>query len=156
MTLISLEEVRPVTLHWVKAHPGHELYEEADRAAKLGTFSGWTYTVPLAECTIKAKIRGDLRKQWVDRWRREISCRQTRLLLPELNAQMVEFLFKLSRHFFSQLVQFISGHNYLLYLQVLMGKSEVVDCWLCGVEAETAWHIPVSYTHLTLPTNREV
>ena len=65
MALSSLENTRPVTLHWVKANAGHDLNEEADRAAKFGTFSRWTYTVPLAICTIKAKIREDSRKQWM-------------------------------------------------------------------------------------------
>ena len=50
--LEQLCATRSVTFHWVKAHVGHDLNEEADRLAKLGTTSHWTYSVPLAWCQV--------------------------------------------------------------------------------------------------------
>ena len=139
--LAQLEEARPVTLHWVKAYAGHELNEEADRAAKFGTFSRCTYTVPLAEATIKAELRGALRKEWTSCWRAEPTCRQTRLILPKPAPQPASFLFKLTRHNLSMMVQFISGHNHLKYHQTLTGKSQISQCRLCEEDTETAWHL---------------
>ena len=50
-----------VYFHWVRAHVGHELNEKADRAAKFGTSSGWTYTVPRHGATLKPLF---FKKQW--------------------------------------------------------------------------------------------
>ena len=140
ITLCQLERQCPVTLHWVEAHAGHELNEEADRAAKFGTMSRWTYPVPLADCIIKSKLRLESCETWGDRWAAEPTCRQTRLLLPAPDAHMAKFLFKLSRDNISAMVHFISGHNHLLYHQLLTGKTQSALCRLCQEETETAWH----------------
>ena len=54
--IVELLQHRPVTLHWVKAHVGHETNEEADRAAKFGTISQWHYSVPLSGSWIKGEL----------------------------------------------------------------------------------------------------
>ena len=63
-SLAKLDKVSPVTLHWAKAHTGHELNKEADRAAKFGTISRWTYKVRLPESIIKVKIQGESVREW--------------------------------------------------------------------------------------------
>ena len=97
--------------------------------------------MPIADSIIKTKLRDQSRVTWARRWRQEPTCRQTRLVLPEPMPQMAKFLFKLSRHYLSMMVHFISGHNHLRYHQVLTGKTRIIECRLCGECAETAWHI---------------
>ena len=123
LILERLEENGPVILHWVKAHVGHELNEEADRAAKFGTFSRWVYQVPIADSIVKSKLREESRLEWAKRWHQEPTCRQTRLILPDPNPRMAKFLFKLSRHYMSMMVHFISGHNHLRYCLLYTSPS---------------------------------
>ena len=113
-----LQTPRSVTFHWVRAHVGHELNEKADRAAKFGTMSRWTYEVPIPWCQIKAKLRAETYTNWTTRWQGEITCRQTRLILPKPSSEMSKFLLNLTRADISRMVQFITGHNYLRYCYI--------------------------------------
>ena len=82
--LSKLCQTRPVIFHWVQAHVGHELNEEADRLAKQGTTSQWTYKVPLAWCQVKQTLKQESKTIWGRRWENEKTSRQTRLALPTL------------------------------------------------------------------------
>ena len=139
--LKTLMRTRPVTLHWVRAHVGHKLNEEADRAAKFGTFSRWVYKVPISPCKIKQKLKQQFRDKWIRRWSAEKSCRQTRLFLPQPDPRLSKALITLPRKDLSMMVQFLTGHNHLNYHRNLMRKTADPKCRLCKEEPETSWHL---------------
>ena len=78
---------------------------------------------------------------WKTRWKRETTCRQTRLMLPKPNSIFTKHLFTLSRGELSMLLQFVTGHNYLRYHLYNTGRADNPMCRLCHEEKETAWHI---------------
>ena len=130
-----------IVLHWVKAHAGHEHNEEADRLAKFGTLSNWKYSVPLAWAQVKQEIRTKYIQEWMNQWGAEPTCRQTRLILPEVHPSLTQILMKVSRPDVSKLAQFITGHNYLQYHLFNTNVVQSPTCRVCGEENETAWHL---------------
>ena len=130
-----------ITLHWVKAHDGHELNEEVDWLAKFGTVSSWRFEVPTAWSFIKSSLKNISLRKWYHRWNKEKTCRQTRLILPCFYPQLSKSLWNLDRHNLSRMVQFITGHNYLRYHLKIMSKSDTDLCRQCGESSETAWHL---------------
>ena len=130
-----------VTLHWVRAHVGHELNEEVDRLAKFGTTSNWQYRVPVSWSYIKTELKNVSLRSWYKRWKRESTCRQTRLILPCYYHRLSKMLWSLDRYSLSRMVQFITGHNYLLYHLKNVSKSNTNVCRSCDSAPETAWHL---------------
>ena len=67
--------------------------------------------------------------------------------MPELNPILSGELIKLSRYDLSLMIQFLSGHNYLLHHEKKMVRPELQHlftnskCRLCNLEEETAEHI---------------
>ena len=98
-----------VTIHWVRAHDGIKLNEEADRLAKFGTMSSWLHYVPTSWSYIKTVFRKQALLEWYKRWKGTPTCRQTKLFLPCYNPRFSQFLWKLDRFTLSRLIQFVAG-----------------------------------------------
>jgi ribonuclease HI len=69
--LDSLQELVKVTIHWTKAHVGHEGNERADTLAKEGT-AKISYQVepilPVPKSWIRRKTQQYLQEEWTRRW----------------------------------------------------------------------------------------
>ena len=139
--LMELANTNSVTLHWVKAHVGHTLNERADELAKLGTEASNITILPRTWASVKAEIANNTHNQWTKRWHNEGSCRQTRLMIPDITPNLTKYLLKLNREEASLVVQFATGHNYLMYHQVKCGNATNPLCRLCSDKEETAWHL---------------
>ena len=108
-----LGESHTIILNWVKAHVRHELNEAADELAKTGTASQNIVHVHPPRKLLYGKIKTKTMNKWKMRWKRETTCRQTRLMLPKPNKIFTKYLFTLTRQELSLLLQFVTGHNYL-------------------------------------------
>jgi hypothetical protein len=67
--------------------------EEADKAAKQGARSkrsGWS--IPLAICSAKSQMRIKTNKDWQDRWKSRVDCRQTKYFYPNLDPKKAKEL----------------------------------------------------------------
>ena len=81
-------------------------------------------------------------QEWNARWKNETTCRQTRLMLPDLNPQLSHFMFQLSRTNLSLISQFLTGHNYLRYHRSVSGQFLLrPKCHLCSNAVEDSWHL---------------
>ena len=116
-TLCLLSKTCCVTLSWVKAHVGHHFNEIADQQAKLGTESEQTILTPIPWSTIKHEILTNSYKCWKLRWKKGKICRQTRLMIPEPDPNFSKYLIQFNRKDISLMIQFLTGHNRLLYHQ---------------------------------------
>ena len=103
--------------------------------------SRWRHTVPVSWSHIKTELKNASIRTWYKRWAREPTCRQTRLLLPCYYPRLSQMLWKLDRRSLSKMVQFITGHNYLLYHLKNVSKSNTDVCRSCDSAPETAWHL---------------
>ena len=108
---------------------------------RLGTQSENAHVVPRPLKDIKREIREKTTSRWNARWRSEPTCRQTRLMLPECNLILTQFMFNQNRVNSSLLTQFITGHNYLKYHRSLADPSVGRSCRLCDDGTEDSWHL---------------
>ena len=139
--ITSLVRRQSVSFRWVKAHAGHALNELADDLAKAGTQSDHLVSVPLPWKRVRRHLRELTLCAWRERWAREVTCRQTKLLFPEPRYSFSKPLFKLNRMEFSLVVQFVTGHNFLKYHLSHVHDTTDVSCRLCQDDTETSWHI---------------
>lgn len=140
--LNELGSHRCVTLNWVKAHIGHNENERVDEVAKEGAQAPEIATaIPFPRAHLKALLLNNLIKEWNDRWQREKYCRQTKLWFPEIDLNVSKKLFKSDRFLYCQLIQIITGHNYLNYHQYNCKKVNSPTCRRCEEDDETSWHI---------------
>ena len=139
--LRSLRRHRPVRLRWIKAHVGHKYNEEADKLAKKGTTSTNFVATHTPMRQIKTELRHRTIRTWMDRWAKDITCRQTRLIVPKPSKYLTDFLFDQHRTEFSSMVQFCTGHNFLKYHRYNTNRAPDATCRLCQEDRETAWHL---------------
>jgi ribonuclease HI len=131
-----------VTLHWVQAHVGHDENERVDSVAKEGAKAPEAATViPFPKAHLKAILLDNLIKNWNKRWENETHFRQTKLWFPEIDLNISKRLLKSDRFLYCQLIQIITGHNYLNYHQYNCKKVESPICRKCDEEIESSWHI---------------
>ncbi len=74
-TLNTLSKVNFATLHWVRAHVGHELNEKADALAKSRTRSITESIPPFPSKQLEKEL---FLSKWTDRWSRTSPCQQTK------------------------------------------------------------------------------
>jgi len=128
----------------VKAHHDYIGNEFADTLAKAGAKAG---SMDLPD--IPNKPRGDVMHQlrhalitsWTNIWQSNPHCRQTKYWFPKPNEKLSKQLLKVGRKEFSQLIQFITGHNYLNYHQSKTNPATDPVCRLCLEDDEEAIHI---------------
>ena len=117
------------------------LNEQADQLAKQGTTSQNIRRPPRTWASVKRDVSGSLIKEWNRRWKDERTCRQTRLMLPQISSNFTKYLFQLDRIDASTVIQFVTGHNHLWYHQFKCGHNVSPTCRLCDLDDETAWHL---------------
>ncbi len=78
---------------------------------------------------------------WSATWAQRKDCRQTKQWFPTVDISKSSSLLKLDRTLLSQLVQLITGHNFLKRHEALVSKDEDNLCRLCEEEEESSYHI---------------
>jgi hypothetical protein len=91
----KLQKRVKVTIHWTKAHVGHEGNEKADKLAKAGT-SKITYAtepiIPVPKAWVRNKIKTYINSEWTNRWSGITEARQTKIFFPTPNAKLTQKL----------------------------------------------------------------
>ena len=70
-------------------------------------------------------------------------------IVSEYDPNLNNFIMKLSKAKAGLLIQFLSGHNWLLKHKKAIGKAVSSVCRLCGENVETSKHLLWSCKHLT-------
>ena len=141
--LNKLGEINDLTISWVPGHEGHMGNEVADRLAKRG-INKETYgpnpIIPLNHTVTKQQIRKWALKQHTKEWAERSDCRQTKLLLPEVNKTWSRDILRKSRQAIRVITQIIIGHAELKRHRYLMGLETEPTCNKCEEEEETSEH----------------
>jgi hypothetical protein len=144
--LDSLQELAKVTIHWTKAHVGHEGNERADTLAKEGT-TKTSYQVepilPVPKSWIRRKIQQYLHEEWTHRWISTPEARQTKIFFPQPNPKLSKKLMMYDRQACGKLFRWISGHSFHRYhnhlTSPLLFNSPL--CRACNLQREETSHL---------------
>ena len=146
-TIDSLNEVGEhnyITLHWIKAHAGHPGNEKADEVAKQGALNPSLLSDELPNMPmsmVKKMLRDHFQHVWNERWQQGVDCRQTKQWFPAVDRSKSSRYLDLDRQMLSNMVQIITGHNYLKRHESLVNDNDDSICRLCLEEEETSFHI---------------
>ena len=153
---IALNELKANTqalsLHWIKAHKGHEGNELADSYAKQGTaLERNIYQACITKRSIMRKIDKKCNTFWEKKWTEYRHCRQTKNFYPEPSINLYRMTAQLSRSSLSLLIKIVIGQNNLNYLANIIFPNHTELCRFCEEEDETFIHLlnecPVFYSH---------
>ena len=141
-----------LTLRWCEAHVegsmAHRGNALSDELAKRAAESGRAL-VPEPElpsrtlASVKREVHYYLQNQWARRWvngwRKNPPCRETKLFFPTLNlSKSKKLLFGgNSRKGYSILLQMITGFNFLAYHETRIGRMQDSRCRYCNVPGTT-------------------
>ena len=133
-----------VHITWVPGHSGIRGNEIADRKARLGSMNlnnTQPTKLPVNKAFYRQAIRGWGRSLHQKRWDRRTSCRQTGMLLPNINGNLWKIIKEKNRKCARLITQVVTGHNNLQRHLSLMFQEEQPDCKKCGLEPETTEHL---------------
>ena len=90
-SLNALGSHRRVILRWIKGHEGHlgnvcsDIFANtgADLNARPEDSAYYPIKVPIPLARAKAQIKEYIRKVWIQGWKGQVSCRQSKLFMPE-------------------------------------------------------------------------
>ena len=90
----------------------------------------------------KSNIMEAIKKRWTTEWTEHSSCRQSKKFLPKPDKNKKNEVFKLGRCRLRRLIELITGHNNLNYLQSKIYPQDVSEmCRFCEEEEETFEHL---------------
>jgi ribonuclease HI len=147
--LDTLQELAKVTIHWTKAHVGHEGNERADTLAKEGT-TKISYQVepilPVPKSWIRRKIHQYLHQEWTHRWTSIPEARQTKIFFPQPNPKLSKKLMMYERQTCAKLFRWITGHSFHRYHNHLTAPELFGNplCRACNTQREETSHL---YAH---------
>lgn len=139
--LNTLGETREVVIKWIKSHSDFTGNEAADAEAKSGSRSNIMEAIPSPSNAFKTTLREKLEKRWNQQWKASETCRQTKIFFPVIDKAKSKRLVGLSRKELSEMVQIISGHNWLRKHESLIDPEVDPTCRLCREEEETSYHL---------------
>ncbi len=130
-----------VILHWVKAHVGHELNEEANAFAKEGACVEVMEPPPIPKATVRNLIESFFHNRW-SRWLQQLnSCCQTKIWTstPGIMGKEVNLLGCAT---LSTVIQALMGNNYLNYYHCSkVDKFPTEVAVFCGEEHKEFVHL---------------
>jgi len=142
--MILSEKVERVDMVWIKAHDGNTGNEYADYLAKEGTVQttlGPEPMVPVPKSAIKKHIQEYFSKKWDSRWKKQATCRQTKIFISNAGSNVTKGILNLNRQLINRLIQTITGHCVLnRHLSLLQIKDDP-KCRLCNEADETPEHL---------------
>ena len=141
LELNKLGESTSVEIKWIKAHFGFTGNEMADQEAKSGTKKIVEEKIPPPYRMALSKIEEATRQLWDQRWTQSSECRQTKQWFTATNNSLSKKLMRTSRHQLGQIVQLVTGHNFLRYHQNLVNNDINPLCRMCCEADETSYHI---------------
>ena len=83
----------------------------------------------------------------------ERTCRQKRLISPDINPILTKYLYQQNRSSLSLLTQFITGHNYLCYHLAVAGQQSdppPLCSWLCQAAKKDSWQLLTTCDYLAI------
>ena len=144
----TMTNVSNITLHWIKGHAGHGGNVRADSAALRGAQDSSLMVLDppaLPKATIHLECRNMVYSIWRDEWAAlpPNECRQTKLWFPNGPRPRLSYsILRLPRVACGQMIQFMTGHNFLKRHQAIIDKSDNKACSFCDSgEDETTEHI---------------
>ncbi len=133
-----------VQIRWIKAHANHLGNEKADELAKEGAMNP-SYMVDhqiLESKKVNGKEISLLFDQiWSRRWSGRLDCRQTKLWFDAADKGASFQILQLGRERFSEIVQLITGHNFMLRHRAIIGEPVPSICRLCEEDEESSFHV---------------
>ena len=132
-----------VTLNWIPGHSNQPGNERADMLAKRGTGRATMTPLPISEATIKQEIKNWMfnkhQEEWTDPYKQD-HCRQTKMLLPEVNSIFWKQLNKYPRSKMNLITQVYTGHCTLQKHLFRMKLTDSPICEQCLEEEESMEH----------------
>ena len=132
-----------LTILWIPGHEGHLGNEVADRLAKLGVqrvVNGPEPIIPISEAKIKDDIKTWRTEKHQKYWSDMTKCRQTRMILPEINNNAWKQIQNLSRRKIKIITQMLTGHATLNKHLFNMKIEDDPTCPKCLMSDETVEH----------------
>jgi ribonuclease HI len=145
-SLDTLQESANVTIHWTKAHVGHEGNERADSLAKEGTTKISHQVepiIPVPKSWIKRKINQYLHNEWSNRWNSISEARQTKIFFPQPSSKLSKKLLTYDRRTCGKLFRWITGHSFHRYHNHLTTPElfNNPQCRVCNSSREETSHL---------------
>ena len=145
-----------VELFKVKAHAGVNGNERADNLAKIGASNldgehGPEPFIPVPNAVFNNFFKDRVTEMWSKQWLERIDCRQTKMFFPTPNKSVSARLVGQDRKTYSEVVQLITGHNYLNRHKNVIDRQDIPECRLCLEDEESSWHVVAECPALAEP-----
>jgi ribonuclease HI len=144
--LDKLQQRAKITIHWTKAHVGHEGNEKADELAKIGTTRINYATepiIPVPKAWVRNKIHTYINTEWTNRWKGLTEARQTKIFFPAPNAKLTQKLLNYDKTNCARLFRWTSGHSFHRYHNHLLQPEVFTSpkCRACQNANEETSHL---------------
>ena len=145
-------QTKRTTLNWIKAHNNHKGNEYADEMANLAASCDQEHKiVPISQKLFKDHIKTAIYAEWIKLWKQDTGIyKHTRLFFPIMDPKYSQKLLKLSRSDLKQLIEVITGHNYLRQYSNKISTLPNVQCRFCDTQPETFLHLFTDCPKFTL------
>ena len=141
------------TLNWIKAHNNHKGNEYADKMANLAAACDQEQMmVPISQKLFKSHIKTAIYAEWIKLWQQDTNLyKHTRQFFPIMDPKYSKKILKLSRTDVKQLIEAITGHNYLRHYSNKIQTLPSTTCRFCdSTQPETLVHLMTDCTKFTL------
>ena len=120
---------------------GTEGNEKADEAAKQAAQSHNNISIPPPLTYRNNLIKSFFEAKWADRWTRTITCKHTKLFLPQLQTEsQIHKTISLTKVELTKYIRIVTNHNLYSYFQFKCNPEINPLYRLCGEDNETAYH----------------
>ncbi|GBN50541.1 hypothetical protein AVEN_198016-1, partial [Araneus ventricosus] len=145
---IALLNNTNITLHWIKAHAGHEGNEKADQLAKEASATGNMYdNQKLPKPYIKSILKNKMMQQWQLEWNKSDTGKKIRDILPKVSTH--------SANWSREEIIFFSEHGPFPAYRKRFGlhESDICGCGKVGTAIHYATEcIFTESWHMTKPS----